>query len=77
MRFRWPMPHEIATLYMILLLHRTADHRTFHLPYRTQDAMPDSVRMFIAQAVGERKINPFSNSAQLAETLVESDLFAS
>ncbi|WP_236621292.1 hypothetical protein, partial [Rhodopirellula sallentina] len=77
MRFRWPMPHEIATLYMTLLLHRTVDHRTFHVAYRAQDAMPDSVKMFIAQAVGERKINPFSTSAQLAEILVASDQVAS
>lgn len=76
MRFRWPMPHEIATLYMILLIHRTADHRTFHVAYRARDAMPDSVKMFIAQAVGERQINPFSTSAQLAETLVGSDQVA-
>jgi hypothetical protein len=66
MRFRWPMPHEIATLYMILLLYRTTDHRTFHVPYRAADALPDSVQTFMSLAISERQNNPIASAAQFA-----------
>ena len=61
------------TLYMILLLHRAVDHRTFHVPCRAFDAMPDCIRSFMIQTVGERKLNPIASAVQLIETLKQPD----
>jgi len=46
----WPMPNEIASLYMFLLLRRMEEARTLRLPYRAEEKMPDAVRQFIANA---------------------------
>lgn len=43
LRWHWPMPSEIATQYIMLLLAAMKEHRDLRLPPRAMDQMPDVV----------------------------------
>jgi hypothetical protein len=46
--FRWPMPHEIASQYMLLLLCEMKEGRLLKLPFRADEVQPEEVEKLIA-----------------------------
>lgn len=47
-QFKWPMPHEIASQYMLLLLCDMREGRLLKLPFRADQVQPDEVKNLIA-----------------------------
>ena len=47
---RWPLPHEIASQYVLLLLGQMKESRGLKLPYRASTVIPDAVRPLLPAA---------------------------
>lgn len=45
---RWPMPSEIASQYVLLLLHHMKENIGLKLPFRANTVMPDAVQRLLA-----------------------------
>ncbi len=43
----WPLAHEIAAQYTLLLLGRMQEGRSLKLPFRADKVMPDEVRRLL------------------------------
>ena len=43
----WPLAHEIASRYVLLLLGQMHEGRSLKLPYRATAVMPDEVRQLL------------------------------
>lgn len=43
----WPLPHEIASQYVLLLLGQMHEGRSLKLPFRATKVMPDEVRQLL------------------------------
>ena len=46
--YRWPMPHEIASQYMLLLLCEMKEGRLLKLPFRADQVQPDEIKSLLA-----------------------------
>ena len=46
-RKHWPLAHEIASQYVLLLLNRMHECRSLRLPYRANEVIPDEVRQLL------------------------------
>lgn len=46
-RTHWPLPSEIASQYMLLLLCEMQEHHGLKLPYRANKVLPDEVRRLL------------------------------
>lgn len=46
-RTHWPLPSEIATQYVLLLLAEMKETRALKLPYRADKVVPDEVRRLL------------------------------
>jgi len=46
-RFRWPLPTEIASQYVLLMLCEMKDGRSLSLPYRADQVQPEAVKQMI------------------------------
>lgn len=46
--FRWPMPHEIASQYMLLLLCEMKEGRLLKLPFRADQVQPEEIKSMLA-----------------------------
>ncbi|WP_145284443.1 hypothetical protein [Rosistilla oblonga] len=53
-RFRWPLPWEIASQYILLMLCEMKEGRSLRLPYRADQVQPEAVQnMFPEEALLE------------------------
>lgn len=43
----WPLAHEIASQYVLLLLGQMHEGRSLRLPYRAGTVMPDEIRQLL------------------------------
>lgn len=45
--FRWPLPSEIASQYVVLMLCEMKDSRSLKLPFRADQVQPEAVQQLI------------------------------